>query len=59
MPKSKAELIAYILLRGAVLIVLVAELLTRQWFNVFLCFLTLLLFMVPTVVERRLQLELP
>lgn len=59
MPKSKAELIAYILLRGAVLIVLVAELLTRQWFNVFLCFLTLLLFMVPTMVERRLQLELP
>ena len=59
MPKSKAEFIAYILLRGAVLIVLVAELLTRQWFNVFLCFLTLLLFMVPTMVERRLQLELP
>ena len=59
MPKSKAELIAYFLLRGAVLVVLVAELLTRQWFNVFLCFLTLLLFMVPTIVERRLQLELP
>lgn len=59
MPKSKAELIAYILLRGAVLIILVAELLSREWFNVFLCFLTLLLFMVPTIVERRLQLELP
>ncbi len=59
MPKSKAELIAYILLRGAVLIVLAAELVTGQWFNVFLCFLTLLLFMVPTIVERRLQLELP
>lgn len=59
MPKSKAELIAYILLRGAVLIVLAAELLAGQWFNVFLCFLTLLLFMVPTIVERRLQLELP
>ncbi|MBR3059290.1 MAG: hypothetical protein IKG89_01585 [Oscillospiraceae bacterium] len=59
MPKSKAELIAYILLRGVVLIILVAELLTGQWFNVFLCFLTLLLFMVPTIVERHLQLELP
>lgn len=59
MPKSKAELIAYILLRGAVLIVLAAELLAGQWFNVFLCFLTLLLFMVPTIVERRLHLELP
>lgn len=59
MPKTKLELAAYILLRGAVLIILVAELLSREWFNVFLCFLTLLLFMVPTIVERRLQLELP
>ena len=59
MRKSKAELIAYILLRGAVLVVLVLELLSRQWFNVFLCFLTLLLFMIPTIVERHLQLELP
>lgn len=59
MPKSKAELIAYILLRGAVVGILLRELLTKQWFNVFLCFLTLLLFMVPTIVERRLQLELP
>lgn len=59
MPKSKAELTAYILLRGAVLVILVFELVSRQWFNVFLCALTLLLFMVPTIVERRLQLELP
>ena len=59
MPKSKAELTAYILLRGAVLVILVFELVSRQWFNVVLCALTLLLFMVPTIVERRLQLELP
>ena len=59
MRKSKAELAAYFLLRGAVLVVLVLELLSRQWFNVFLCFLTLLLFMIPSIVERRLQLELP
>ena len=59
MPKSKAELIAYILLRGAVLVILVFELVSRQWFNVFLCALTLFLFMIPTIVERHLQLELP
>ena len=59
MRESKAELAAYILLRGAVLVILVLELLSRQWFNVFLCFLTLLLFMIPSIVERRLQLELP
>ncbi len=59
MRKSKAELTAYILLRGIVLIVLIFELASRQWFNVFLCTLTLLLFMIPTIVERHLQLELP
>ncbi len=59
MPKSQAELIAYILLRGAVLVILVFELVSRQWFNVFLCALTLLLFIIPTIVERHLQLELP
>ena len=59
MPKSKAELIAYILLRGAVLVILVFELVSRQWFNAFLCALTLFLFMIPTIVERHLQLELP
>lgn len=59
MRKSKAELTAYFLLRGAVLVILVLELISRQWFNVFLCFLTLLLFMIPTIVERHLQLELP
>lgn len=59
MRKSKAELTAYILLRGIVLIVLIFELASRQWFNVFLCTLTLALFMIPTIVERHLQLELP
>ena len=59
MRKSKAELTAYILLRGIVLIVLIFELVSRQWFNVFLCTLTLVLFMIPTIVERHLQLELP
>ena len=59
MRKSKAELTAYILLRGIVLIVLVFELASRQWFNVFLCCLSLVLFMIPTIVERHLQLELP
>ena len=59
MHKSKAELIAYILLRGAVVIILIFELVSRQWFNVFLCCLSLVLFMIPTIVERHLQLELP
>ena len=54
MRKSKAELAAYILLRGAVLVILVLELLSWQWFNVFLCFLTLLLFLIPSIVYALL-----
>ncbi len=59
MRRSMARLITYFLLRGAVLVVLVIQLMSRHWFNVFLCALTMLLFMIPTIVERHLQLELP
>lgn len=57
--KGRGQLLTYFLLRAAVLVVLVLELLSGRWNNVFLCLLTLLLFMLPTILERRLQLELP
>ena len=59
MRKSKAELITYFVLRAAVLAVLVAELVAQRWSSVFTCLLTLLLFMIPSLVERRLKLEIP
>lgn len=59
MKKLNAPLLTYFILRAAVLAVLVLELLGRRWMNVFLCVLTLVLFLLPSLVERRLKLELP
>ena len=59
MKKIKAEVIVYFLLRGIVLVVLVLELLSRKWTNVALCFMTLVLFLVPSILERRWKLDLP
>lgn len=42
-----------------VLLVLVVEALKGDYYNVFLCGLTLVLFMIPTFVEHRLHIDVP
>ncbi len=49
----------YILLRFLVLITMVRQFFTGRFENVFLCLLTLILFLLPTVVEHRLEVDLP
>ena len=49
----------YFLLRFAVIAVMVAQFFNRNFENVFLCLLTLVLFVLPTVLERRLWIDLP
>lgn len=51
--------IVYLLLRFSVILVLVAQALNRNFENVFLCVLTLFLFTVPTMLERRLKIDFP
>ena len=48
-----------LLLRISVILVMVAQIFNRNFENVFLCVLTLVLFAVPTILERRLSIELP
>ena len=43
MNKPKSIVITYFILRALVLIVMVLAILNRQWYNVFLCLLTLLI----------------
>ena len=45
----------YIVLRFLVLVVLVAQFFNRNFENVFLCVLTLGLFLLPTMLEKRLR----
>ncbi|HJD21694.1 MAG TPA: hypothetical protein H9915_07745 [Candidatus Gemmiger faecigallinarum] len=49
----------YFLLRLSVIFVLIAQAFNRNFENVFLCVLTLILFTLPTVLERRLKIDIP
>lgn len=58
--KSKPRVAAiYLLLRVAVVVVMVAQILNKNYENVFLCILTLILFLIPSILEKRLKIELP
>jgi len=49
----------YFFLRISVILVMVAQFFNRNFENVFLCFLTLVLLLLPTVFERQLKIDLP
>lgn len=49
----------YFLLRLSVILVMIAQIFNRNFENVFLCVLTLGLFTVPTILERRLRIDIP
>ena len=49
----------YFVLRVSVILVMVAQFFNGNFQNVFLCGLTLILFLLPTVFERRLMVDIP
>jgi len=49
----------YLFLRLSVILVMVAQCFNRNFENVFLCVLTLILFLLPTIFEQRLHIDLP
>ena len=49
----------YLFLRVAVLAVMVAQFFNGNYENVFLCLMTMILFLVPTILEKSLQIDLP
>ena len=49
----------YILLRFLVILTIVTQFFNRNFENVFLGLLTLILFVLPTILERRLMIDLP
>ena len=51
--------VVYLVLRALVLLTMVRQFFNGNFENVFLCGLTLILFLLPTVLERRLQVDLP
>jgi len=60
LPKSKKRLYTvYFVLFVIVIGIMVAQVFNRNYSNVFLCLLTLLLFMTPSFIEKRIKLDVP
>ena len=57
--EKRAVTLVYIFLRTSVLLVLLAQIFNRNFENVFLCVLTLILFTMPSLLERKLDIDLP
>ena len=56
---KKIVMVVYFVLRALVLLAMVHQLLVGHYDNVFLCLLTLVLFLLPSFLERKLKIELP
>lgn len=56
---KKGVAILYIILRALVILVMIAQFFNGNFENVFLCVLTLLLFLAPTFLERTIRIDLP
>ena len=51
------DVTVYVILRTLVILVLIAQIINRNYENVFLCVLTLILFLVPFWMDRRWNIK--
>jgi hypothetical protein len=51
--------VVYLLLRLSVILIMFDQLRDRSYENVFLCLLTLVMFLVPSFIERRIHIDIP
>lgn len=56
---DKKTLTFYVVIRFLILLCLVLQIIHKEWSNAFLCFLTLILIMLPFVIEEKFKIELP
>ena len=56
---KKLVVTVYVLLRLSVIVMLVAQMFNGNFENVYTCILALLLFSLPSLIERRLHIDLP
>lgn len=57
--KGKSSVVVYFVLRALVTICMVLEFLRGDLNNAFLCLLSLILFLIPYFIEKKLKIELP
>ena len=56
---KKATATVYFVLRFLVIVVMILQFIEGNYENVFLCALTLVLFLIPIIIERKLNIKLP
>ena len=57
--ENRGMLTVYVVLRLLVVSVMIAQLFNRDYFNAFLCALTLVLFTIPAFIEYKLNIDVP
>ena len=57
--KNKTTLTVYLVLRALIIIILVRDVLRREYQSVFLCALSLLLLVMPSIISKKLKIVLP
>ena len=57
--EHRSSFIVYFLLRASVILIAILQLYHRNYENVFFCILTLLLFIVPSLVQVTFRIEIP
>lgn len=57
--EHKSSFLVYFVLRLLVIIVMILQIFNRNYENVFLCILTLLLLVIPSLVQVTMKIELP
>ncbi|MEG2119734.1 MAG: hypothetical protein RRY53_05210 [Pseudoflavonifractor sp.] len=57
--QNKMLALVYVVLRIMVVAVMIAQFFNGNFENVFLCILTLILFFIPSVIERTIRIEVP
>lgn len=55
----KKDITVYLTLRALVIIIMIRQIFMAEWNNVFLCALTLILFLIPSIIEKKINIELP
>ncbi|MCF2683131.1 hypothetical protein [Faecalicatena contorta] len=59
MREHRSSFIVYMILRALVILMMILQIFNKNYENVFLCALTLLLFIVPSFIQVNLRIELP
>ncbi len=57
--EQKGLFVVYLVLRIFVVGMMVAQILNQNWDAVFMCVLTLVLFLIPSFIEKRIKIDVP